>query len=84
MADVAAEVSAQTGKPVAHRNLPVEEYAKVLVGAGLPEAFAAVRADTSLGIARSDWFTASTGLQQLLGRPTTPLAAALAAALKTA
>jgi hypothetical protein len=35
----------------------------------LPEAFAAVLADISLGIARGDWFTASTDLQQLLGGP---------------
>jgi len=83
MADLAAEVSKQTGKPIAYQNLPVAEYAKVLVGVGLPEPFANVLADTSLGIARGDWYTTSTDLQRLIGRPSTPLADAVAAALKT-
>jgi NAD(P)H dehydrogenase (quinone) len=84
MADLAAEASAQTGTPIAYQNLPVQEYAKVLASAGLPESFAEILADISLGIARGDWCTASTDLQQLIGRPTTPLAAAVAATLKTA
>lgn len=83
MADLAAEVSKQTGKPIAYQDLPVAEYAKVLVGAGLPEPFANVLADTSLGIARGDWYTTSTDLQRLIGRPSTTLADAVAAALKT-
>jgi NAD(P)H dehydrogenase (quinone) len=70
MADLAAEVSAQAGKPIVYENLPVEDYAKML-------------ADTSLGIARGDWYTDSTDLERLLGRPTTQLADAVAAALTT-
>lgn len=83
MADLAAEASKQTGKHVVYRNLPVDEYAKALAAAGLPEAFAALLADTSLAIARGDWYTDSTDLQQLIGRPSTPLADVVAAALKT-
>jgi NAD(P)H dehydrogenase (quinone) len=79
MADLAAEVSAQAGKPIVYENLPVEDYAKMLADTGLPEQFAEVLADTSLGIARGDWYTDSTDLERLLGRPTTQLADAVAA-----
>jgi len=83
MADLAAEVSAQAGKPIVYQNLPVEGYAKMLADTGLPEQFAQVLADTSLGIARGDWYTDSTDLERLLGRPTTQLADAVAVALTT-
>lgn len=40
LAEYAAELSAQSGQPVSYQDLPTYEYAAVLVGAGLPEAFA--------------------------------------------
>ncbi|MFI6494999.1 hypothetical protein [Streptomyces sp. NPDC050564] len=39
-------------------------------------------ADTNLAAARGDWYTDSTDLRQLIGRPSTPLATAVADALK--
>lgn len=83
MADLAAEVSKQTGKTIVYQDLPEPEYAKALAAAGLPEPFADLLADTNTAIANGDWYTDSTDLPQLIGRPSTPLADAVADALKT-
>ena len=83
MADLAAEVSRQTGKHIVYQDMPVDDYAKTLTAAGIPESFAGLLADTSLAIAHGDWYTDSTDLQQLIGRPSTPLADVVTAALKT-
>ncbi|GAB3136734.1 hypothetical protein GCM10027290_01000 [Micromonospora sonneratiae] len=83
MAEFAAEVSAQSGRSVVYRNLPVAEYARVLVGAGLPEPYANILADSDAGIARGELFTGSADLKQLIGRPTTPLTDVVTTALKT-
>jgi len=82
MAELAAEVSTQTGKHIVYQDMPVEQYAKTLAAAGLPEALAGLLADTSLAIAHGDWYSDSTDLHQLIGRPSTPLAEAVAVALK--
>jgi NAD(P)H dehydrogenase (quinone) len=84
LAQLAAEVAAQSGTAVAYQDMPGEEYAKMLAGAGLPEYFAKVLADNDLGIARGDLYTDRRDLQQLIGRPTTSLADAVAVAVKTA
>lgn len=82
MAELAAEVSAQSGQEIAYRDLPAEEYQAALVAAGLPEPVAAMLVDWDLGVARGDLFTASDDLSRLIGRPTTSLATAVAAALR--
>jgi NAD(P)H dehydrogenase (quinone) len=82
MADLAAEVSRQAGKHIVYQDMPADAYAKTLAAAGVPESFAGLLADTSLAIAHGDWYTDSTDLQQLTGRPSTPLADAVADALK--
>jgi NAD(P)H dehydrogenase (quinone) len=84
LAEFAAEVTRQTGTPVAYRDLPVGEYQAVLVGAGVPEAFAAVLAETDAAIARGALDTDSGDLRRLIGRATTPLADAVATALNDA
>jgi len=83
LTDLAAEISAQSGKPLVYQDLPVEEYAKELAARGVPKPFADLLADTSFAITRGDWYTDSTDLQQLIGRPATPLANVVTAALKT-
>ncbi|MCW2612926.1 MAG: NAD(P)-dependent oxidoreductase [Cryptosporangiaceae bacterium] len=80
--ELAAEITRQTGTEVAYRDLPVEEYAQVLVGAGLPEQAAAVFADSDRGIARGELLVESGDLSRLAGRPTTSLTDGLAAALR--
>jgi len=82
MAELAAELSKQTGKHIVYQDMPVEQYAKTLAAAGLPESFAGLLADTSLAIAHGDWYSDSTDLHQLIGRSSTPLAQAVAVALK--
>ncbi|SDT42786.1 SDR family oxidoreductase [Actinoplanes derwentensis] len=82
LAELAAEVAKQSGSPVAYQDLPVADYAAALVGAGLPEGFAGLLADTDTKI-RDGHLDDSTGtLARLIGRPTTPLADAVTAALK--
>ncbi len=82
MAQLAAEVAAQSGKPVRYQDVPAEEYTKILVGVGLPEAYAALVADSDVGIARGDLSTTSDDLHRLIGRSTTSLTDAVAAAVK--
>jgi NAD(P)H dehydrogenase (quinone) len=81
MAELAAEVSRQAGKPVAYRDLPEAEYGAALVAAGLPKPVADMYADSDVGITRGELDDASGDLRRLIGRPTTPLARAVAAAL---
>ncbi|NUP58569.1 MAG: SDR family oxidoreductase [Pseudarthrobacter sp.] len=80
MADLAAEISAATGKAVSYNDLPAQDYAGLLTAVGVPEAFAAVLADSDLGIARGDLLVSSGDLRRLIGRPTTPLAEAVRSA----
>jgi NAD(P)H dehydrogenase (quinone) len=81
LAEYAAELNTQTGKPVVYQDLPTDEYAAVLVGAGLPDAVAAVYADSDRGIKVGDLVVDSGHLEQLIGRPSTPLADAIQAQL---
>ncbi|MDP9694049.1 UNVERIFIED_ORG: NAD(P)H dehydrogenase (quinone) [Arthrobacter globiformis] len=80
LSELAGEVSAASGKPVTYKDLPAEQYTEVLVDAGLPEPYAAILADSDLGIARGDLLVTSGDLSALLGRPTTPLHEAVQAA----
>ena len=82
MAELAAEVSRQSGKPVAWVTLPEAEYAKALEGFGLPAAFAATLAqcDAVAGTAAALHDNSHT-LSRLIGRPTTPMAESVRVAL---
>jgi len=79
--EFAAEVSRQSGKTIAYANLDPEAYTQVLVGAGLPEPIAAVVADFDVAAAQGALESDSQELRRLIGRPTTPLRDAVAAAL---
>ncbi|MBE1496199.1 NAD(P)H dehydrogenase (quinone) [Amycolatopsis lexingtonensis] len=82
LAELAATVSAATGKPIAYTDLPADQLAEALIGAGLPAELANVLADADLGLGRGELFTESGDLSRLLGRPTTSLATAVADALR--
>jgi NAD(P)H dehydrogenase (quinone) len=82
MAELAAEVTRQSGKSVTYTNLPPEQYKKALLGAGVPAPFADLLVDSDLGIVRGDLNDSTGDLRRLIGRPTTPLADSIAAALK--
>ena len=73
LSELAEEVSAAAGRPVNYRDLPVKEYAELLVGAGLPAGYAAILADSDRGIARGELLVTSGDLRRLIGRPTTSL-----------
>jgi NAD(P)H dehydrogenase (quinone) len=79
--ELAATVGDVLDKDVTYTDLPAEELTKVLVGAGLPEAFAATLADADLGLGRGELYVEPTDLEELLGRPAVSLADALRAAL---
>ena len=81
LADLAAEIASQSGKPVAFVNLPQAEYAKALEGFDLPAGFAAVLADSDARAGEGALYDYSRTLSRLIGRPTTPMAEAVRAAL---
>lgn len=71
LSELAETISRLSGRRVEYRDLPEEEYAEALIGAGLPEPFARVLADSDRGIARGELFTESDDLRRLIGRPAT-------------
>jgi NAD(P)H dehydrogenase (quinone) len=81
MSDLAAEISKQSGQPVAYTNLPVADYEQALVGFGLPDYYAAALADSDRGISVGELYIDGGDLSRLAGRPTTSLAEAVRAAL---
>jgi NAD(P)H dehydrogenase (quinone) len=81
MAELAAEVSRQTGKPITYRDLPPEQYRAVLTAAGLPGPVADIYVDADVQAAKGELDDATGELRRLIGRPTTPLAAAVRTAL---
>ena len=81
LAELAAELARQTGKPVVYKDLPQAEYAKALTGFGLPDGLAGAIADADAGASRGELDTQSHDLSKLIGRPTTPLRQAVTAAL---
>jgi NAD(P)H dehydrogenase (quinone) len=81
MTDLAAIVSATIGREIGYTDLPPAEYRAALTAAGVPDTFAELLADADINIANG-WLDApSAPLEQLIGRPPTPLAAAIQAAL---
>lgn len=81
LADLAAEISRQSGHDIPYVDLPEAEYAAALVKAGLPEGLAAAVAGWDAGAAQGALFDDGRALSRLIGRPTTPLADVVRAAL---
>lgn len=82
LTDLAAEISRQTGKDIPYKNFPANDYVAVLKGAGIPEGFAQALAGFDVDASNGALFDDGRQLSKLIGRPTTPLADAVAAALK--
>lgn len=80
-ADFAAAVAKAAGKPVAYVPLSQDDYATALQGFGLPEGFARVLADSDAQAGNGALADDSRTLSRLIGRPTTPIAESIAAAL---
>ena len=81
LTELAAEIARQSGKPVVYRDMPEAEYKAALMQMGLPEGFAALLADSDVGASKGGLFDDGHQLSQLIGRPTTPLADVVKAAL---
>lgn len=81
LADLAAEVSRQSGKTVVFANMPKAEYAKLLESFGLPPAAAELIADSDAKAASGALYDDSRALSSLLGRPTQSVKDAVAEAL---
>jgi NAD(P)H dehydrogenase (quinone) len=64
-------------------NLSQDEFAKALLGAGLPEGFANLLADSDAGAAQGGLFDDSKTLSKLIGHKTTPYQQVIADTLKS-
>lgn len=80
-ADFAAAVTRAAGTPVAYVPMSQADYAQALIGFGLPEGFAQVLADSDARASEGALADESRSLSRLIGRPTTPIAETIAAAL---
>ncbi|MDR5019150.1 SDR family oxidoreductase [Yersinia rochesterensis] len=83
LAEFTAEIARQSGKPVVYKNLSETDFKQALIGAGLPDGFASLLADSDAGAAKGGLFDDSHTLSKLIGRPTTPYAKVIAATLAT-
>jgi NAD(P)H dehydrogenase (quinone) len=82
-ADFAAAITEAAGTPVTYQDVSPQQHRQLLVAAGLPEPVADMLVDADRGI-RDGELAATTGdLRSLIGRPTTPLADAVAALVKS-
>lgn len=77
LAELAREISRQSGKDVAYKNLSEDEFKGALMTAGLPEPLAGLLADSDTGASKGGLFDASRQLSGLIGRPTTTMAASV-------
>ncbi|WP_455923178.1 SDR family oxidoreductase [Pseudomonas putida] len=82
LTELAAEISRQAGKTVPYNNLPEADYKAILVQVGLPEPIADLLANSDAAAAKGALFDDSKVLSGLIGRATTPVADAVAVALK--
>lgn len=81
LTELAAEIARQSGKPVAYQDMPQAAYAEALASIGLPAGLAQMLAESDVGASKGGLFDDSKQLSQLIGRPTTPLAASVKQAL---
>jgi NAD(P)H dehydrogenase (quinone) len=81
LAEYAAELSRQTGRTITYNEVPAETHLSILTGAGVPEPFARILVDVDAAIARGRLARTTGDLARLAGRPTTPLADTISAAL---
>ena len=81
LTELAAEVSKQTGKPIAYTDMPQADYARTLEGFGLPAGLSAAIAGWDAAAGKGALFDDGRTLSKLIGRPTTPFAQTVKAAL---
>lgn len=79
--DLAATLSAQAGKDIPYVDMPEGDYAATLTSAGLPAGLAGFLAHCDVEASKGALYHEGTQLSDLIGRPTTPLATVVAAAI---
>ncbi|HWV16634.1 MAG TPA: SDR family oxidoreductase [Cellvibrio sp.] len=82
LSELAVEISRQSGKTVVYQNLSEADFKAALIGAGLPESFAALLADSDIGASKGGLFDDGHQLSRLIGRPTTSLEVLVKAAVQ--
>ncbi len=82
LSEFAAEIARQSGKAIVYRDLPRDDYKAALAKAGLPGPIAGLLADSDAGAAKGGLFDDGKALSGLIGRPTTPFADTVKAALQ--
>lgn len=82
LAQLAAEISARSGREVRYVDLPEQQFAAALKEHGVPGPMADMLAETDAAVAHGALHTASGDLTALTGRPATTLSAAVDAALR--
>lgn len=81
LTEYAAALSTATGETITYVDQPVAEYAAFLASVGVPAPMDVVLADADRGLAAGELFVDTGDLSRILGRPTTSLADAIAAAV---
>lgn len=81
LADLAAEISRQSGKDIPYVDLPPAEYTAALEAAGVPAPWPQALPALDVEAGKDALFHAGRELSNLIGRPTTSLKDAVAAAL---
>lgn len=81
LADLASEISKQSGKDIPYQNLPAAEYSKILQGFGIPEAMSDSIASWDISASTGDLYSEDKSLSQLIGHETTPLSETVKSAL---
>lgn len=82
LAELAAEVSRQSGKLIVYNDLSEAAYQDVLTGVGLPADLAALLADADAAASRGALFDDGGALGRLIGRPTTSMQNLVTTALR--
>ena len=81
MEEFAALIATLAGRPIACRKLSKPDYEAVLVKVGLPDFVAAILSNSDASAADGWLFDDSRTLEELIGRPTTPLVTMVKAAV---
>ncbi|HEY8327566.1 MAG TPA: SDR family oxidoreductase [Rhodanobacter sp.] len=81
LAELAAEISRQTGKDIPYVDLPSADYTAALIAAGVPAPWPEALPSFDVEAAKGALFDDSHTLSKLIGHPTTSLKDAVSAAL---
>ena len=81
LTELAAILSEVTGSTISDTDVPVEAFAGILAGAGLPDPLPLIFSDVDRGIAAGELYVDPSDLETLLGRPATGVADAAREAL---